>query len=69
MRVLVVDYGMSNLGSIRRALEECGGDVTISQTPSALTDASSVVLPGVGAFGDGARRLLGSGWAKRCTIP
>ena len=64
MRVLVVDYGMSNLGSIRRALEECGGDVTISQTPSALTDASSVVLPGVGAFGDGARRLRESGWRE-----
>lgn len=64
MHVLVVDYGMSNLGSIRRALEECGANVKISDLPNSVAYASSIVLPGVGAFPDGARRLHESGWTE-----
>lgn len=62
MTVLVIDYGMGNLGSVRRALEECGADVLVSDDPAALDDASWVVLPGVGAFPDGMRNLRERGW-------
>jgi imidazole glycerol-phosphate synthase subunit HisH len=70
MSVLVIDYGMSNLGSIRRALEECGADVVVSDDPRDLKDASHVILPGVGAFGDGMKNLQEQGWvgALRKTI-
>lgn len=62
MTVLVIDYGMGNLGSVRRALEECGADVLVADDPAALDDASWIVLPGVGAFPDGMRNLHERGW-------
>jgi glutamine amidotransferase len=64
MNVLVVDYGMGNLGSVRRALEECGAEVTVSADPAALADAARIVLPGVGAFADGMLRLEQGGWVE-----
>lgn len=62
MSVLVVDYGMSNLGSVKRAFEECGADVFISDTPSDCAQAGHIVLPGVGAFADGMAALTEGGW-------
>src|SRR5512133_1232444 len=53
MNVLVVDYGMGNLGSIVRSLEECGASVTVSDDPRELSRATHVVLPGVGSYADG----------------
>ena len=52
-QVAVVDYGIGNLYSVRRALERCGGDVTLSSDPAALERAERLVLPGVGAFAGG----------------
>ena len=62
MSVVIVDYGLSNLGSIRRSLEECGATVRVSDDPSALRSASRVVLPGVGSFADGMVNLRKGGW-------
>lgn len=50
--VTVIDYDCGNLFGIRRALEVCGGEVTVAETPEELTAADRLVLPGVGAFGD-----------------
>jgi imidazole glycerol-phosphate synthase subunit HisH len=63
--VLVIDYGMSNLGSIRRALEECGADVIVSNNPNDLKLAERIILPGVGAFGDGMKNLREQGWIDK----
>lgn len=49
--VAVVDYGMGNLDSVRRALEVVGARVVVTSDPSDLVDADRIVLPGVGAFG------------------
>lgn len=62
MSVLIVDYGMCNLGSVRRAFEECGADVWVSDNPHDADHASHIVLPGVGAFGDAMKNLIESGW-------
>ncbi|HEY7531701.1 MAG TPA: imidazole glycerol phosphate synthase subunit HisH, partial [Nitrospiraceae bacterium] len=62
MSVLIVDYGLSNLGSIRRSLEECGAAVRVSDDPKMLKTASRVVLPGVGSFADGMANLRNGGW-------
>jgi len=48
--VVVVDYGICNVDSVRRALEECGGKVEVSGEPERLRVADRIVLPGVGAF-------------------
>jgi glutamine amidotransferase len=62
MKVVVINYGMSNLGSVRRALEECGAQVLISENPADLAGAERIVLPGVGAFSDGMKNLSEAGW-------
>lgn len=64
MSIVVIDYGMSNLGSITRALEECGASVIVSEDPKSLKTAEKIVLPGVGAFGDGMKNLNERGWSK-----
>ena len=51
--VVVVDYGLGNLRSVTRGLERANAAVTISDNPGSLDDADGIVLPGVGAFGDG----------------
>jgi glutamine amidotransferase len=55
--VVVIDYGMGNLLSVRRGFEHCGAIVTVTDDPDAILSASRVVLPGVGAFGDGMAEL------------
>lgn len=51
--VAIVDYGLGNLRSVRRGLERVGATVEIVSDPESLWDADGVVLPGVGAFGEG----------------
>jgi len=52
MTVAVVDCGIGNLRSVCKALEATGADVVLSADRSLLADASHLVVPGVGAFGD-----------------
>ncbi len=61
-KILVVDYGMSNLASIRRALEICGADAYVSTDPKDCKEADKIVLPGVGSFDEGMRNLHQMGW-------
>jgi len=58
LRVVIIDYGSGNLRSagkaFERAAEEAGvaDGVAVSADPTALAEASHIVLPGVGAFAD-----------------
>jgi imidazole glycerol-phosphate synthase subunit HisH len=61
--VAIVDYGMGNLDSVARAVEECGGEPLLVRTASDLGRAGSVILPGVGSFTQGMRNLRASGMA------
>ena len=62
MATAIIDYGLGNLGSIRRAIEECGGDVFLAESSAQLQEAERIILPGVGAFGDGMKLLRQGGW-------
>ena len=62
MRVGIVNYGMGNLGSVRRALDELGVDAFIAESPGEILGAHRAVLPGVGAFSEGMSRLRQAGW-------
>jgi len=53
----VIDYGMGNLRSVSKAIEKVGGQVKVSSAPQDLEQAEKIVLPGVGAFGDGVLEL------------
>ena len=55
--IAVVDYGVGNLFSLARSLEFVGADCAVTRDPEALRRADRIILPGVGAFGDAARRL------------
>jgi len=55
--VVVVDYGMGNLLSVCRALEHLGAQVELTSNPETVRNAERIVLPGVGAFGDGMQAL------------
>jgi imidazole glycerol-phosphate synthase subunit HisH len=62
--VAVVDYGMSNLDSVVRALQECGADPFVAQAPAELERAARIVLPGVGSFADGMENLRARGFEQ-----
>lgn len=55
--VTVIDYGVGNLLSVQRGLEHCGVKVILTADPEQILAASRVVLPGVGAFGNGMQAL------------
>ena len=57
MKVTLFDYDVGNIHSLRKALETCGATVEVTTEPKAVLDARVLVLPGVGAFGEAARRL------------
>lgn len=61
MKVTVVDYGIGNLFSVRRALENCGAEVSVISEPAEIGKAERLVLPGVGAFGIGIEGLQSRG--------
>jgi glutamine amidotransferase len=61
MTVMVVDYGLGNLRSVAGAVERLGFDPVVSGRPDEIARADRLILPGVGAFGDGMRNLRESG--------
>jgi imidazole glycerol phosphate synthase glutamine amidotransferase subunit len=60
--IALIDYGSGNLRSVYNALRVQGGEVEILSSPERLADASSVVLPGVGAFGDCVQQIRERGF-------
>ena len=61
--VTVLDYGIGNQLNVLRALEHCGASVKVVQKASAEdVEADRLVLPGVGAFGDGMTELRARGF-------
>ena len=62
MKVAIINYGMGNLGSVRRAFDDVGAETYLANYPAAIYDANRVVLPGVGAFAEGMKCLSEAGW-------
>ena len=55
---VVVDYGLCNIDSMARALEECGArQVARSRDPRLVEKADRIVLPGVGNFAAAMRNM------------
>lgn len=55
--IVIVDYGMGNLGSIKNMLKKIGRESIISNKPADINRAEKLILPGVGAFGSGMKNL------------
>ncbi len=56
-RVVLIDAGGANLGSVRYALERLGAQVQVSSRAEDIAAAERVILPGVGAAAGGMARL------------
>lgn len=56
-RVAVVDSGLCNLDSVRRAIEVCGGEAVLVTDGVDLDHVDRIILPGVGAFSEAMRNL------------
>jgi glutamine amidotransferase len=55
--IAIIDYGMGNLRSVQKGFERTGHDAVVTSDPKMISNASKVVLPGVGAFPDCMRNL------------
>ena len=53
----IVDYGVGNLFSLKSSLRFVGADVTVTGEAEEIRRADRIILPGVGAFGDAAKKL------------
>src|SRR5262249_29475036 len=59
---IVIDYGLCNIDSMVRALEECGAvDVQRTRDPRTVERADRIILPGVGNFAAAMRNLKSMG--------
>lgn len=59
--IVVIDYGMGNLRSVQKKFERLNANVSISSDRREIAKAGKLVLPGVGHFANGVRKLKESG--------
>lgn len=63
--IVIIDYGMGNLGSIQNMLSRVGARETIvSSHPDVISKAEKLILPGVGAFDTAIDRLRSGGFIE-----
>lgn len=55
--IAIINYGVGNLRSVEKAFEAVGSRARVTADAREISEAEKIVLPGVGAFGECARRL------------
>lgn len=61
--IAIVDYGVGNLFSLKSSLNRIGAEAAVTGDADTLRAADKIILPGVGAFEDAARKLRETGLA------
>ena len=59
--VAIIDYGVGNLFSLKSSFSAIGADAIVTSDPEVIRGADKIILPGVGAFEDAAKKLASSG--------
>ena len=59
--IAIVDYGVGNLFSLKSSFAAIGAEVVVTADRQVLENADKIILPGVGAFEDAARKLRQAG--------
>ena len=59
--IAIVDYGVGNLFSLKCSLDAIGAEAVVTGDAAVLRNAGKIILPGVGAFEDAARKLQSTG--------
>ena len=62
--IAIIDYGVGNLFSLKCSFESIGADICVTSNPEVIAKADRIILPGVGAFEDAAKKLRNSGLDK-----
>ena len=62
--IAIIDYGVGNLFSLKSSLAFIGAEAVVTGDPAVIASADRIILPGVGAFEDAARKLRESGLDK-----
>jgi glutamine amidotransferase len=62
--IAILDYGSGNLRSAQRAFELAADDVVVTRDAKTCSDATALVVPGVGAFAACMEQLLAAGGAE-----
>lgn len=62
--IAIIDYGVGNLFSLKSSLEAVGAEVAVTSDEAVIKSADKLILPGVGAFEDAAKKLFESGLAE-----
>jgi imidazole glycerol-phosphate synthase subunit HisH len=57
MKTVIIDYNMGNVRSVSNALASLDIDHVLTREPEVISEACGLILPGVGAFGDGVKNL------------
>jgi len=57
MNIVIVDYGIGNLSSVKRGFQRIGVETQISSYLTEIEDANKLVLPGVGHFSEGINNI------------
>lgn len=60
-QLTIVDYGVGNFRNVQKAFQTIGADAEITDSVEIIEQATAVVLPGVGAFGDAINNLRARG--------
>ena len=61
--IAIVDYGVGNIFSLYSSFKYIGAEVVLTSDPEEIKKADKIILPGVGAFADAAKKLRDSGLA------
>ena len=59
--IAIIDYGVGNLFSLCSSFRKIGAQITVTADPNLIEAADKLILPGVGAFADAAKKLRDSG--------
>ena len=62
--VAIIDYGVGNLFSLQSSFAAIGVKAEVTADPETIHRADRVILPGVGAFEDAARKLRETGLGR-----
>ena len=59
--IAIIDYGMGNLGSVKRKLDRIGVQSVITSDPEEIRNSEKLILPGVGHFGNAVHEIKSRG--------
>ena len=59
--IAIIDYGVGNLFSLTSSFKKIGADIVVTSDKTVIEKADKIILPGVGAFADAAKKLRDSG--------